>query len=145
MVVPVGAYQIGQQFGIGGIGFGARDVVAVAIAGHRQRVDREHLIAGRGQRPHPQAAVGFDADHHLIGFLDVLGDQLVQLPDPGQPLGQPPRCQPLTSLVHQIHIVVVFRPVIAHEDHQSASLDPVVAQPVSSLRAPSGDLMDQCS
>jgi hypothetical protein len=36
----------------------------------------------------------------------VLGNQLVQLPDPGQPLGQSPRCQPLTSLVHQTHIVV---------------------------------------
>ena len=112
VVVPVGAYQIGQQFGIAGIGFGARDVVAVAVVGHRQRVDRIHLITGGGQRPHPWAAVGFDADHHLFRVLDVRGDQLVQLPDPSQPLGQPPRCQPLTSLVHQIHIVVVFRPVI---------------------------------
>ena len=53
MVVPIGADQIGQQFGIGGIGFGPRDVVAVAIAGHRQRVDREHLIARRGQGSRP--------------------------------------------------------------------------------------------
>ena len=53
MVVPVGAHQIGQQFGIGGIGFGARDVMAVAIVGHRHRIDREHLIASRAQRPHP--------------------------------------------------------------------------------------------
>ena len=40
VVVPVGADQIGQQLGVGGIGLGARDVVAVAVAGHRQRVDR---------------------------------------------------------------------------------------------------------
>ena len=53
MVVPVGAHQIGQQFGIGGIGFGARDVMAVAIVGHRHRIDREHLIASGAQRPHP--------------------------------------------------------------------------------------------
>jgi hypothetical protein len=87
VVVPVGADQIGQQFGIGGIGFGARDVVAVAVVGHRQRVDRIYLIAGGGQRPHPQAAVGFDADHRLFGFLSVRRDQLVQLPDAGQSLG----------------------------------------------------------
>ena len=56
VVVPVGADQIGQQLGVGGIGFGARDMVAVAVVRHRQRVDRIHLIAGGGQRPHPQAA-----------------------------------------------------------------------------------------
>ena len=87
VVVPVGAYQIGQQLGIGGIGFGARDVVAVAVVGHRQRVDRKQLVAGGGQRPHPQATIGFDADHHLIGVLEVLCNQLMQLSDPGQPFG----------------------------------------------------------
>ena len=90
VVVPVGAHQIGQQLGIGGIGFGAREVMAVAVAGHRQRIDREHLVAGRGQRPHPQATIGFNADHHLIGFLDMRCDQLMQLPDAGQSFGQPP-------------------------------------------------------
>jgi hypothetical protein len=35
VVVPIGVHQIGQQLGVGGIGFGARDVVAVAVAGHR--------------------------------------------------------------------------------------------------------------
>jgi hypothetical protein len=77
VVVPVGAHQIGQQFGIASIRFRPRNVVAVAIAGHRQRVDREHLIAGRDQCPHPQAPVGFNADDHLIGLLGVGGDQLV--------------------------------------------------------------------
>ena len=80
-LVPVGAHQIGQQFGIGGIGFGPRDVVAVAVAGRRQRVDREHLIARRGQRPHPQAAIGFNADHHAFGFLNIGCNQLMQLSD----------------------------------------------------------------
>ena len=87
VVVPVGAYQIGQQLGIGGIGFGARDVVTVAVVGHRQRVDRIHLIAGGGQRPHPQPAVGFDADHRLFRYLGVGRDQLVQPADTGQSLG----------------------------------------------------------
>ena len=53
VVVPVGADQIGQQLGIGGIGFGPRDVVTVAVVGHRQRVDPIHLITRGGQRPHP--------------------------------------------------------------------------------------------
>ena len=87
VVVPIGAHQIGQQFGVPGIGFGARDVVAVAVAGHRQRVDRIHLIAGRGQRLDPQAAVGFDPDHHLVGFFGVAADQLVEPADAGKSLG----------------------------------------------------------
>ena len=87
MVVPIGAHQIGQQLGVRGIGLGSRDVVAVAVARRRQRVDREYLIISRGQRIHPQASVGFDADHHLGGVLGMLGDQLVQPPDPGQAFG----------------------------------------------------------
>jgi hypothetical protein len=46
-------------------------------------------------------------------------DQLVQLPDPGQPLRQPTRRQPLAGFIHQIHIVMLFGPVIADEDHRS--------------------------
>src|ERR1700758_3287300 len=41
--------------------------------------------------------------------------------------------------------MVVFGPVIADEDHRSQPLSLVLAQPVSSLRQPGGDLMDQCS
>jgi hypothetical protein len=97
---------------------GARNVVAVAIAGHRQRVDREHLVAGCGQRPHPRATIGFNADHHLIGILGMGRDQLMQLPYARQPLGQPPRPQPPPGLIQQIHIVMLFSPVITNEDHQ---------------------------
>ena len=96
--------------------------MAVAVAGHGQRVDREHLISGRGQRIHPQAAVGFDADHHLGGVVGMLGDQLVQPRDPGQALGQSPRRQPVAGVVHQIHVVVVFCPVVSDEEHRIASL-----------------------
>ena len=87
MVVPVGAHQISQQFGIRGIGLGSRDVVAVAVAGRRQRVDREHLISGCGQAIHPQAPVGFDTDHDLAGFLGVRSHQLVKHPHAGQAFG----------------------------------------------------------
>lgn len=75
MVVPVGAHQVGQQFGVGGIRFGSRDVVALAVAGHRQGVDRVYLISGGDKCCDPQAAVGFDADHHLIWFVGVFSDQ----------------------------------------------------------------------
>ena len=97
MVVPVGAHQIGEQFGVAGIGLRSRDVVAIPVAGRCQRVDREHLVAGRGQGLHPQAPVGFDADDHLGGVLGMLGNQLVQPPDTGQAFGQPPRRQPVPA------------------------------------------------
>ena len=71
VVVAVGADQVGQHLGVAGVGLGPGDVVAVAVAGHRQRVDGVHLIARRGQRVHPQAPVGLDADHHLAGFVGV--------------------------------------------------------------------------
>jgi hypothetical protein len=47
VIVPIGADQIGEQLGVTGIGFRARDLMAVAVAGHGQRVDRIHLIPGR--------------------------------------------------------------------------------------------------
>ena len=84
VVVPVGAHQIGEQFGVPGIGLRPRDLVAVAVAGHRQRVDREHLVAGRAQRFDPQPAVGFDADHHLARLFGMAGHQLVESTDAGQ-------------------------------------------------------------
>ena len=57
VVVPVGADQIGEHLGVTGIGLRSCDVVAVAIAGHRQRVDRVHLIAGRS-RARPPTGLG---------------------------------------------------------------------------------------
>ena len=90
MVVPVGAHQVGQQLGVAGIRLRTRDIVAVTVAGHRQRIDPEHLIAGRDQRLDPQAAVGFNADHDLVGFLRMAGDQLMKPADSGESFGQPP-------------------------------------------------------
>jgi hypothetical protein len=87
VVVPIGPHEIGQQFGIGGIGLRARDVVAIAVAGSGHRVDRPHLIARPGQRRDPQSAVGLDPHHHLTGIVGVCGDQLVQAPDSGQAFG----------------------------------------------------------
>ena len=96
--------------------------MAVAVAGCRERVDREHLVSGGGQGIHPQSAVGFDADDHLGGFGGMLGDQFVQPSDPGQSFGQPPRRQPVAGVVHQIYVVMVFCPVVSDEQHRLASL-----------------------
>ena len=62
-------------------------MVAVAVAGGGQRVDRKHLVAGRDQREDPQAAVGFDPDHDLVGFLGVSGQEFMELADAGKSLG----------------------------------------------------------
>jgi hypothetical protein len=55
----------------------------------------------------------------------MLGDQLVQPGDPGQSLGQPPSRQPAAGVVHQIHVVMVFCPVVSDEQHRLASLGSV--------------------
>jgi hypothetical protein len=53
VVVPVGAHQVREQLGVTGVGLRTGDVVAVAVARDRERVDRVDLIAGGGQRLHP--------------------------------------------------------------------------------------------
>lgn len=53
MVMPVGADQIRQYLGVAGIRFRPGHLVALTVAGDRQRIDREHLIPRRTQRLHP--------------------------------------------------------------------------------------------
>jgi hypothetical protein len=94
--------------------------VPLAVAGHLQRVDRPHLVAGRQQRPHPRAPVGLDADYDLLrlGVLVlVLGEQLVQPGDPGDPLLKLGLGQPSSRLVLDLHVVVVLGPVVPDEQH----------------------------
>jgi hypothetical protein len=102
-----------------------------AVPRRRQRVDREHLIAGREQRLHPRAAVGLDPDHHLIRFgvdRQMLSQQRVQLPDPRDTLRQPATDQPAPGLVLDLHIVMGLSPVVPDEQQQrSSSLDPAPA------------------
>jgi hypothetical protein len=104
-----------------GIGFRAGDLMAVAIACHGERVDRIHPVPGRTQGLHPQAAIGFDADHHLAGFCDVGGHQLVEPSNARKSFGQPTRCQPRPVSVHHVNIVVVFSPIVPDKDHLFSS------------------------
>jgi hypothetical protein len=46
-------------------------------------------------------------------LFGMCGDQFVQSADAGESLRQPPRRQPLTGLIHQINVVMLFGPVIA--------------------------------
>ena len=133
MVVPVGAHQIGQQFGVPSIGLRPGNLVAVAVAGHCERVDRIYLVAV--QRLDPQAAVGFDADHHLGRCVGVGGHKLVEPADAGESFGQSPRRQPGPVGVHQVNVVVVFGPVVPNEYRQLSSLLGVV-KPVRAERHP---------
>lgn len=87
VVVSIGADQIGQQFGVGGIGLGSGDVVAVAVTGGGHRVDRIHLVAGPDESSDPQAAVSFDADHDLVGIVGVAGQEMMELAYAGKSLG----------------------------------------------------------
>lgn len=90
-----------------------------AVTGHRQGVDRMHLVAGREQRLHPPPSVGLDPDHHRGRLLlaEVIGDQRVQRGHPGHPFGQPPAGQPPTRFVLHFHIVVSLGPVVTDEQH----------------------------
>ena len=121
VVMPVGAHQISQELGVPGIGLGPRYGVAVAVAGSRQRIDRIHLIASRNERLDPQAAVGFDPDHDLVWFFGVPGKELMELADAAKPLGQSTPGQPRPAFIHQVHVVVVLRPIVADKNHLNAS------------------------
>ncbi|OUZ01248.1 hypothetical protein B0172_04665 [Mycobacterium avium subsp. paratuberculosis] len=86
VIVAIGAHQIRQELGVPGIGFGPRHMVAVAVAGGRHRVDRIHLVIGRGERLDPQTTVGFDSNHDLVGLFGMAGQKLMELADAGKSL-----------------------------------------------------------
>jgi hypothetical protein len=94
--------------------------VAAAVAAHHLRVDRVDLVAGGQQGSDQQAPVGLDPDRHLGRVLGVGGDQRVQLPDPGQPVGNPPNREHVAVLVQQAQVMVALAPV--HPDKQHGVL-----------------------
>ena len=69
VVVAIEAYDLGEHMSVSGVALGAGGRVPIPVTGGRERVDREDLIAGRAQRTHPRATVGFDAHHNLTDHL----------------------------------------------------------------------------
>jgi hypothetical protein len=106
MIVPVGADQVGQHLGIGCVGLGPGAVMAAAVAADHMPVDRTDLVASGHQGPDQQASVGRDPDRHLPGLLRMGGHQPMQLPHPGQPIGDPVSCQDTAVLVQQASVMV---------------------------------------
>ena len=127
------------------VGLPTADLVALAVAGRRPRVDGVDPVACTKERRDPRTTVGLDANYDLGQLRRVLSEQLMQGGHALQALGQPPRCEALALLVHEVDIVMVFRPVVAHEHwHPRApSTDrPAGCDPLGLLR---DGLMDQCS
>jgi hypothetical protein len=63
-------------------------------------------------------------------------------PYPRKALRQSSNRYPVAITVHQMHVVMVFRPVIANENHCPASFGLTLTSSEEHL---GGDLMDQCS
>ena len=76
------------------------------------------------------AVVDLDAEHHLIGFGGVIGDQAVQLGKAGHPDPEAPAPEDRPLLIHHRHVVVGLGPVDAHEDHDAPPLgtDPLCSR-----------------
>jgi len=133
-LMPVGAHHVGQRVRITLVALGTRRAVPVPEARHLPRIDRIHRVPRRDQRLHPRPLVGLDPDRHLLrpGLRGQMGtDELMQPGDPGNPLRQPRPRQPMASLVLHLHVVMIFSPVVADEQHPASSLAlPVVLSSV---------------
>lgn len=125
VVGAVQAHDLTQHVRIAGVGLRPRGRVAFAVAGHRHRVDGEHLIPRGEQRADPRAAVGLDPHHDSPGrehaglrvdgiVVEVFSDQLVQPGHPDHALGQPSPRQPPADVIEDLHVVVVLSPVVTH-------------------------------
>jgi hypothetical protein len=154
-VVPaVEPHDLGQQVRIRAIGLRARGGVPFPVAGHRHRVDREHLIPRRDQGRDPRTTVGLDADLHqrlqLFGLelvhvlTQVLGNQRVQASDPVDALGQPPAGQQAALVVGQLDVVMVLGPVISDEQQPPLASCSTTSGSAARRRT-TGDLMVKCS
>jgi hypothetical protein len=123
------------------------DPEPVPEPGGLQRVDRQHGVSGGDQRPHPWAPIGLDA-HQYFDLVGVLAGQLtddrVQPGHPGHALGQPGLGQAAAGGVHHLHIVVVFGPVVSHQQSQRSSRSRY-RSPCAACGRTISDLIKQCS
>ena len=72
-------------------------------------------------------AIGLDTDDHLRRIVHVLGDELVEPAGPLEPIRQASAREACAVAVHQMDVVMVLSPVIAHEDLHSDSLRSVAS------------------
>jgi hypothetical protein len=117
VVVAVGADQVGQHLGVPAVGLGPAAAVPAAVAAHRVRVDRVHLVTGGQQRAHQQPPVGLDPYRHLGWALSMSSHQRVQLAHARQPIGDPPSRQHHPVLVEQAQVMVILAPVDSNKQH----------------------------
>jgi hypothetical protein len=90
---------------------------------HRQRVDREQLVAGRAQRHHQQPLRRLDRHRdRLLAAFGVFGQQLEHLTEAGRALRDAPPGHQHTLVVDQRDVVVALRPVDAAPDPHSPPL-----------------------
>jgi hypothetical protein len=146
-LMSIGADHVGQHMRIPGVAFGTRDRMPFPVPGRLQRIDRINRVSGRRQGGHPRPPVGLDANPYL-GLLVVLAKMLaehrMQPGHPGRTLGQPRPGQGPAAMVHQLHIVMTFSPVVS-DQHQHRRL-PSRTQPVTGSPGRTiSDLMNQCS
>ena len=94
------------------------------------------------ERLHPEATVGLDPHHHLPRLVRQPGQQLVQLADPLDPLGEAAPRQPGPRLVHHLDVVVALGPIVPHEDHGSSSPRRDPDQPGGAQRRPNGPVLE---
>jgi hypothetical protein len=115
-----------------------------AVKGRQTLISRVHLLvsltgpASSGSADTSRRCQGCSHPHQRP--LDQAAPSFTQpLRRPGNEGLSPP------SDFRRLVAHVVFGPVVADEDHRSPPFPSVLAQPISSLRTPGGDLMDQCS
>ena len=121
MVVPIGAHQVGQHLGVAGVRLRSRCGVAIPIASRRHRVDGVDLVARGEQRPHDEPAVDLDADDHRLVLVGMLGDESMEIADPGHAVGNAAFAEDHSVLGHHADVVMVLGPVHSHKEHCSSS------------------------
>jgi hypothetical protein len=140
-LVGVGAHHVGEGVRVRGVALGPGHALPLAVTSNLQRIDREYPVARRDQRDHPWTAIGFDADHHLVGLViaQVMSDQFVKLGDAGQSLREAGLGQPPSRLVLHLDVVVVLGPVVSDEQQpvlRSPHVPPRLRQPAEESPAP---------
>ena len=115
VVLTVLANDLSQHVRITRIALGARGGQPLAVASGLLGVDGVHRVAGGDQSMDPTATVGFDPDQDRVGFVvvvEVVGDQLMELGQPGHPLGEPSPLQHPALVVLEFDVVMGLGPVI---------------------------------